>query len=69
MNETAKDHIAQGGLKAALAKLERVTVRVEVDNEGILYDTDTPDDMRKVIEIAQRCDLRCSYDDEARKRR
>jgi CTP:molybdopterin cytidylyltransferase MocA len=41
----------EGGLKVALAKFENVTVRIEVNDDGILYDADTPEDMRKLIDM------------------
>jgi CTP:molybdopterin cytidylyltransferase MocA len=46
-----------GGLKGALAGFERVTTRVDVDDEGILYDADTPGDMKKLTELFSKHDL------------
>jgi CTP:molybdopterin cytidylyltransferase MocA len=41
----AEGRTSKGGLDAALAGFESVTERVEVDDEGVLYDADTPEDM------------------------
>jgi CTP:molybdopterin cytidylyltransferase MocA len=40
-----------GGMKGALAKFESVTERIEVPDEGILYDADTPDDIIRLIKL------------------
>jgi CTP:molybdopterin cytidylyltransferase MocA len=40
-----------GSLKTALVAFESVTVRVEVDDEGILYDADTPEDMKLLTDM------------------
>jgi CTP:molybdopterin cytidylyltransferase MocA len=41
-----KSDAAAGGLKSALAPHEEDTMYVDVDDAGILYDADTPDDYR-----------------------
>jgi hypothetical protein len=38
-------------LKAALAGFERLTTFVDVDDEGILYDADTPEDMKLLVDM------------------
>jgi CTP:molybdopterin cytidylyltransferase MocA len=50
----AEGRTSQGGLSAALAGFENVTERVEVDDEGILYDADTPEDMAGLLEVLKR---------------
>jgi CTP:molybdopterin cytidylyltransferase MocA len=42
-----------GGLKAALEKYEARTARVEVPDEGVLYDADTPDDFNRLKELCR----------------
>jgi CTP:molybdopterin cytidylyltransferase MocA len=50
----ADSEIREGGLKAALAMFENETERVEVDDEGVLYDADTPEDMARLRALGQR---------------
>ncbi|MDR3225749.1 MAG: NTP transferase domain-containing protein [Clostridiales Family XIII bacterium] len=40
-----------GGMKGALAKFESVTERIEVPDEGILYDADTPEDITRLLNL------------------
>ncbi|MDR1291901.1 MAG: nucleotidyltransferase family protein [Clostridiales Family XIII bacterium] len=40
-----------GSLKATLAAFDEVTACIEVDDEGILYDADTPSDMKRLTDI------------------
>ncbi|MDR1815155.1 MAG: nucleotidyltransferase family protein [Clostridiales Family XIII bacterium] len=42
-----------GGLKAALEKYEARTARVEVSDEGVLYDADTPDEFNLLMELSR----------------
>jgi CTP:molybdopterin cytidylyltransferase MocA len=42
---------AKGGLSAALAAFESVTERIDVGDEGILHDADTPEDMKLLRSI------------------
>jgi CTP:molybdopterin cytidylyltransferase MocA len=42
--------IREGGLQAALAMFENETERIEVSDEGVLYDADTPEDMARLRE-------------------
>jgi CTP:molybdopterin cytidylyltransferase MocA len=40
-----------GGLKAALDRFADMTELVEVDDEGVLYDADTPEDIRRLRDL------------------
>ncbi|MDR1043356.1 MAG: nucleotidyltransferase family protein [Clostridiales Family XIII bacterium] len=49
---TRDDNVnGERSLKTALAEFESVTSRIEVDDEGILYDADTPADMKRLTDI------------------
>jgi CTP:molybdopterin cytidylyltransferase MocA len=41
-----------GGLKAALDRFADVTELIEVDDEGVLYDADTPEDICRLTDLA-----------------
>ncbi|MDR1496737.1 MAG: nucleotidyltransferase family protein [Clostridiales Family XIII bacterium] len=41
----------EGGLRAALAPFKKVTEIISVEDEGVLYDADTPDDIKKLSAI------------------
>jgi CTP:molybdopterin cytidylyltransferase MocA len=43
-----------GGLNEALARFANVTERIEVDDEGILHDADTPEDMAALLNLLKK---------------